>query len=111
MYATLEEAWGMTTIIHSPPNNVFEDKEVQRQVLGSNSTPDDYTQKSVRRFISEEYRKHGLGGILPLLDTTILRDLQTPVQGAPGGGWLGTDTDIFILIAAFALLMIMDRSA
>jgi hypothetical protein len=113
MYATIDEAWGVTSSTTSQlPKNTYEIPDVQKQVLASSSiTTDDLTQQQIRRYISEEYRKNGMGGILPLLDSTIVRDLRAPGQTGNQTGWLAGDTDLFVLILAFALLLVLDSSS
>lgn len=109
MYATIDEAWGVTSTVAQIPKNVYEQPDVQKQVLAASSIKaDDLTQQQVRRYISDEYRTKGMSGILPLLDATIVRDLQTPNQVATQSGWLAGDSDLFVLVLAFALLLVLD---
>ena len=116
MYATIDEAWGVTstttTTMAQIPKNLYSERDVQKQVLAASSIKsDDLTQQQIRRYISDEYRKNGMAGILPLLDATIVRDLQTPNQVASQIGWLAGDTDLFVLVVAFALLLVLDTSS
>ena len=102
-YATLEEAWGADSKIAAPIVNVYEDKGYQRQVLKADSEPREIKQHVIRDHLSSQYRMHGLGGIVPLIDPVIIQQLCASRDSA-----VHVDDSLFVLLGLFAVLVLID---
>lgn len=107
-YASIDEAWGASSVISRPLPNPFKDVGVQQDVLGQ--TPAEPDDPSVRRKLSRAYQMEGLRGVLPYIDPVILRDLRTPIRHPEPRPWMDLEKEdlLYIVLALFAVLFAID---
>lgn len=137
-FATLEEAWGVRSLVPPPPAADVADPPLppSRRLRASRGRPlrphaaavvdpdDDPDAQAVRRVLARAYEQYGPQGVARLLPPGAMLDIAS-VGGGPGGRrgrrgcwrrWLARklkkpETLLLVLLCAFALFVAWDATA
>lgn len=121
-YASIDEVWSSASIAPQLLNP-YSDPLYQQNVLkklNSEAVIERPSQHTVKSFITSEYKSKGLAGVMPLLETPIIRDIvarhaasSASRGGLPSKVWDSFknmhDDILYILLAAFALLLVTEN--
>lgn len=114
-FATIEEAWGVTTLNSSPslsPRTVPADP-TPRPKRDPNAPAEVYEHQSsarerayVRDFIDRTYTDHGIAGVMALLSRRVLTDVRT--VSFVGPQWMSMNQLLGVLLALFVIVVLLD---
>ena len=104
-FATLQEAWGVTTF------GVEEIKPEKKAVVAQREVLDqaEASQRSVyfvTQFLRDVYDRHGVAGITSLLDDRIMSDIR--MEAVLSFDWVDTNTLLMLFMCICGLWLIMD---
>lgn len=113
-FATIEEAWGVTSLSSGPnlppsvpadptpkpTRNPYASPEVYR------TEPSARERQHVRTFIDQTYDKHGIAGVLALLNRRILNDLR--VQSFTNPAWMSLEQLLILFLGVFGIVVLLD---
>lgn len=104
-FATLEEAWGVSTFGVEEVKPEMKKPEVQTEVL-ERAEASQRSAQFVAAYLREVYSRHGTAGILGLLDSEVARALR--MDALLSLDWLDSSTLLFIFMCICALWLLMD---
>lgn len=83
-----------------PTRDPYADPEVYR------TEPSARQRQHVRSFLDETYDKHGIAGVLSLMNRRVLNDLR--VQSFANPAWMSLDQLLVVLLGLFAIIVLLD---
>jgi hypothetical protein len=104
-FATLQEAWGVSTFGIEDPTPDLKQPAVQQSVLEKAEA----SQRSalfVQNFLRDMYQKHGVAGIMGLMDEDVVKELRLAALWS--FDWMDTTTLLFIFMCLCGLWLIAD---
>ena len=104
-FATLQEAWGVPTFGVNPIEPEAKNKEVQREVL-DRTEASQRSMSFVTNYLREVYSKHGVTGIMGLLDEKVVKELR--MNALMSFDWLDANTLLFGFMCLCGLWLLID---
>lgn len=104
-FATLQEAWGVSTFGVQEMEPEAKQPRVQAEAL-ERTEASQRSQAFVTNYLRETYDKRGVAGVMSLLDEEVLRELRT--NALLSFEWLDTHTMLFVFMCLCALWLVLD---
>lgn len=104
-FATLQEAWGVSTFGLEEIQPEMKRPEVQSEVL-ERSEASQRSMHFVINYLRDVYNKHGIVGIMGLLDEHVVKELR--MSALLSFDWLDTHTLLFCFMCLCGLWLVFD---
>ena len=104
-FATLQEAWGVTTFGVEEVKPALKAEAVQREALDKTEA----SQRSmyfVAQYLRDVYAQHGVAGVMSLLDERVIKEIR--MEALFSLDWIDTNTMLLLFMFVCGLWLIMD---